>query len=136
MTTGVKTWHSLNEFGSEDLTDPAEKNIFPDMSKLWPEWHKRAACLNKADDTLFFGEPKNGVYQPSGIKEAKAFCSRCPVFEECLRFALQNREAWGVWASTTNKERRLIFDGLDSGLFDLEEIVRDRLEDRDEQRGS
>jgi WhiB family transcriptional regulator, redox-sensing transcriptional regulator len=104
------------------------------MSKLWPEWHKQAKCLDYQDDTLFFGEPKDGVYQPSGIKKAKAICNDCPVFSECLRQALENREAWGIWASTTIKERSLIFDGLDGGLFTLDEIIADRLEARDEQR--
>jgi WhiB family redox-sensing transcriptional regulator len=104
-----------------------------DLRKLWPSWHANAACRGEPNDSIFFGEPRDGVYQPSGIKEAKAKCNSCPVFAECLRYALENREPWGIWASTTMRERALIFDGLDAGLFTLEEIIQDRLEARDEQ---
>lgn len=104
------------------------------MAKMWPAWHRDAKCLGTIDDTIFFGELKPESNGPTGIKAAKAFCNNCPVFTECLRHALTNREAWGIWASTTIKERQLIFDGLDSGLFTLEEIIADREEARDEQR--
>lgn len=103
------------------------------MSKLWPSWHREASCLGSPDDVLFFGAAKDGIYRPASIKTAQQICDGCPVFTECLRFALEEREAWGIWASTTMRERKVILDMLDNGLVTLEEIVTDREEARDER---
>jgi WhiB family redox-sensing transcriptional regulator len=40
--------------------------------------------------------------------EAKALCDRCPVRPECLRWALDHDEVYGVWAGTTGYERSLM----------------------------
>lgn len=128
-----RTWKSLNTFG-EDLSPLTDDKKYPDMSKMWPDWHTRAKCLGNIDDTLFFGAPRDGVYQPSAIKDAQDICDTCPVFTECLRTALTRREPWGIWASTTVRERTAIYDGIDNGHFSLEEIVKDREEARDERR--
>jgi WhiB family redox-sensing transcriptional regulator len=40
-------------------------------------------------------------------KDAKAVCAACPVKEQCLEYALTNRE-YGVWGGTTEAERRRI----------------------------
>ncbi len=134
VPTDNRIWISLDNFQQDEKVSPLDPPKYPDMSKLWPDWHRLASCVGQPNDSIFFGEPQNGVYQPSGIKAAKAMCNSCAVFEECLRYALENRETWGIWASTTNRERVLIFDGMDAGHFSLEEIIRDRLEARDEQR--
>lgn len=125
---------SLDAFDQEIMPDDIDPKKYPNMDRLWPEWHKSATCLGVVDDVLFFGATQNGVYKSSAIKEAKKFCAQCPVFAECLRYALTNRESWGIWASTTVRERERIYDGLDTGLFTLEEIIEDRLEERDEHR--
>jgi hypothetical protein len=36
---------------------------------------------------------------------AKALCSGCPVATQCLTYALDNNEMWGVWGGTTANER-------------------------------
>lgn len=128
-----KTWIPLTSFG-EDSSPVRDENRYPDVSKLWPRWHAQAACLGNVDDVLFFGAPRNGKYQPSAIRTAQEICDTCPVFRECLTHALEQRESWGIWASTTMRERQAIFDGLDNGHFSLEEIIRDREEARDERR--
>lgn len=130
--TESRTWISLNDFGEESSLLKRERR-YPDMSKLWPTWHAAAACLGNIDDVIFFGAPKNGVYQPAAIKEAQSICDSCPVFTECLRHALEQRETWGIWASTTIKERKVIQDGIDNGHFTVEEIIKDREEARDER---
>jgi len=48
---------------------------------------------------LFFSE------QLDDIARAKAFCSACPVREECFEAALGRREPYGVWGG------RLFFKG-------------------------
>ena len=41
-------------------------------------------------------------------KQAKAVCKRCPITDECLRWALDNRERYGIWGGKSEYERRLI----------------------------
>lgn len=60
------------------------------------DWRDRAACQS-ADPTLFFS---------AHVAAAKAVCADCPVVEDCLRYALDNREPIGVWGGLTVEERR------------------------------
>lgn len=40
--------------------------------------------------------------------EAREICNRCPVKEQCLQHALDNKERWGMWGGTTPIERRRV----------------------------
>ena len=40
--------------------------------------------------------------------KAKAICNVCPVNAECLEFALEIREPYGIWGSLTETERRQV----------------------------
>lgn len=63
---------------------------------------EEGACRG-VNPALFFperGEAHNG--------EAVKVCSRCVVKAECLDWALDNRERWGVWGGTTEPVRRLL----------------------------
>lgn len=37
---------------------------------------------------------------------AKSVCQGCPVRAECLSFALENRERYGVWGGLSERDRR------------------------------
>lgn len=39
---------------------------------------------------------------------AKRFCNLCPVQEECLEYALETRQQWGIWGGKSTRERRII----------------------------
>lgn len=39
-------------------------------------------------------------------QKAKAICSVCSVKDECLEFALEIREPYGIWGGLTEMERR------------------------------
>lgn len=39
-------------------------------------------------------------------QKAKAICQVCPVKQECLEFALEIREPYGIWGGLTETERR------------------------------
>jgi len=39
---------------------------------------------------------------------AKTLCDGCPVATQCLTYALDNDEQWGVWGGTTANERAAI----------------------------
>ena len=52
------------------------------------------------DPEVFF--PDRG----ESLAPAKAICADCIVRDECLEYALDNRERFGVWGGTSERERR------------------------------
>lgn len=62
-----------------------------------PNWMRQAACLNE-DPDMFFEKP--------GEEHAKAICRDCPVYIECLEYALAERIEFGVWGGLNPVERR------------------------------
>ncbi|MEU2789932.1 WhiB family transcriptional regulator [Streptomyces sp. NPDC007100] len=68
------------------------------------EWWQRAACLDE-DPELFFPV---GVTGPAAQQhaDAKAVCHRCPVAAECLDWALETGQNYGIWGGTDEEERR------------------------------
>ena len=70
------------------------------------DWAEKARCP-ETDPEAFFPE-KGG-----STKEAKKVCQRCPVTKECLQWALDNDERFGVWGGLSERERRRLQRGLD-----------------------
>lgn len=64
-------------------------------------WQEYSNCLG-VDPDLFF--PERGA----STKEAKAVCRGCVVREDCLEYALQNGEKFGIWGGMSERERRRI----------------------------
>lgn len=64
-----------------------------------PEWADRSLC-SQVDNDIFFPE-KGG-----SSREAKAICATCPVRAECLTYALDNDERFGIWGGLSERERR------------------------------
>jgi WhiB family transcriptional regulator, redox-sensing transcriptional regulator len=62
-------------------------------------WMESARCLD-ADPEAFFPE-KGG-----STREAKRICGQCEVREECLEYALENDERFGIWGGMSERERR------------------------------
>ncbi|MBA8810032.1 WhiB family redox-sensing transcriptional regulator [Promicromonospora sukumoe] len=69
----------------------------PDDSLLG--WQERALCA-QTDPEAFFPE-KGG-----STREAKKVCSGCEVRAECLDYALENDERFGIWGGLSERERR------------------------------
>lgn len=66
------------------------------------DWRLRSKCsrLTIADsDKLFFSKGRTS-------KKAKEFCKDCPVLSECLALSLTSDNSVGVWAGTSERERR------------------------------
>ena len=40
--------------------------------------------------------------------KAKAICSVCPVKDDCLEFAVEIKEPYGIWGGLTETERRQV----------------------------
>lgn len=62
-------------------------------------WKDDAVC-NQTDPEAFF--PDRG----GSTRAAKAVCLGCAVRLECLNFALDNSERYGVWGGLSERERR------------------------------
>jgi hypothetical protein len=66
-------------------------------------WHENAEC----------GKPKNAEYiknffanKAAQQYQAKKLCSICPVRKECLKWALETKQVWGIWGGLDYKEIR------------------------------
>lgn len=62
-------------------------------------WADRAKCLVAEPETFF---PEKG----GSTREAKKICTDCPVKAECLEYALENDERFGIWGGLSERERR------------------------------
>lgn len=62
-------------------------------------WQERALCA-QTDPEAFFPE-KGG-----STREAKRVCASCEVRAECLSYALENDERFGIWGGLSERERR------------------------------
>ena len=84
-----------------DLLAVATAPGAPDLSADEGErrWQERANCLG-VDPDLFF--PERGA----STREAKAVCGSCEVRAECLEYALDHAEKFGIWGGLSERERR------------------------------
>lgn len=72
-------------------------------------WRRLAAC--RGEDSTYYFAPS--YFEKRGEKlareaVAKRICAACPVRRPCLEYALQTREAHGVWGGLNETERRAI----------------------------
>jgi WhiB family redox-sensing transcriptional regulator len=69
-------------------------------------WREYAECRNE-DPDLFF---PTGTTGPAVMQTelAKSVCRRCPVQEQCLRWAMGTEQTSGIWGGTTETERRAL----------------------------
>lgn len=66
------------------------------------EWRDQAACRD-LDTSLFF--PEHGTSHHK-IDQARAVCQSCPVIDDCLNYALDNHERFGIWGGLSERQRR------------------------------
>lgn len=67
------------------------------------EWHEDAECA----------KPKNAEHlnsffanKPAQQYQAKKLCGICPVRKECVKWALDEKQLWGIWGGLDYKEIR------------------------------
>lgn len=74
-------------------------------------WRHRGACRSK-DPELFYGPDGEGVNAyKRRVRAAKRVCFGCPIRDECLAWALETGERYGVWGGMTERERQRIASG-------------------------
>ena len=76
--------------GIEDAEDASWEDV---------GWQDRALCA-QTDPEAFFPE-KGG-----STREAKKVCRGCEVRAECLEYALEHDERFGIWGGLSERERR------------------------------
>lgn len=70
-----------------------------------PAWMAEAPCA-QTDPEAFFPE-KGGTAAPG-----KKVCRDCPVRAECLDYALEHDERFGVWGGLSERERRRLKNAI------------------------
>ncbi|WP_314732519.1 WhiB family transcriptional regulator [Microbacterium sp. Marseille-Q6965] len=80
-----------------DLGVPGVRQPADDDNAL--AWQSDALCA-QTDPEAFFPE-KGG-----STRDAKRICASCEVRAECLEYALQNDERFGIWGGLSERERR------------------------------
>ena len=85
---------------SPETVNPYESRVKQEI-RDGAEWQDYGNCLG-VDPDLFF--PERGA----STREAKEVCRGCVVIEQCLEFALENGEKFGIWGGLSERERRRI----------------------------
>ena len=67
-------------------------------------WQADSLCA-QTDPEAFFPE-KGG-----STRDAKRICASCEVRAECLEYALENDERFGIWGGLSERERRKLRKG-------------------------
>lgn len=86
-------------------------------SMEWPDppaWQQRAACRTTRDPEKWFPD-RNEPVEP-----AKVVCRRCPVRNECRRYALANKLTHGIWGGLSEHERRNLAEERNAVMVDLD----------------
>ena len=68
-------------------------------------WQDLALCAETDPDAFF---PETG----GSAEEAKRICRSCKVRAECLAYALERGEGFGIWGGLTTQERRELRRGI------------------------
>jgi WhiB family redox-sensing transcriptional regulator len=76
-----------------------------------PRWKLQGLCTQSDPEHWFPDHDGDGTARRSGDEvgrpgmSAKAICKRCPVVNECLQWALEQKEQHGIWGGMTTRER-------------------------------
>lgn len=72
------------------------------------KWFGPHVCDQDCDgpDGCMAGKSEQGRF--ARIKAAKAVCEECPVREQCLDWAVETNQEFGVWGGKTERERAVI----------------------------
>lgn len=100
----------VSDDGGEATTERPRLSLVVDgfdelFENIEDQWQERALCA-QTDPEAFFPE-KGG-----STREAKRICLGCEVKDECLEYALQNDERFGIWGGLSERERRRLKRGI------------------------
>jgi WhiB family transcriptional regulator, redox-sensing transcriptional regulator len=72
-------------------------------------WQEEASCRD-LDPEMFFIEAHTAETRQDKAA-AIAVCNACPVAAECLAYALEHDERYGIWGGTSAADRRMMKRG-------------------------
>lgn len=86
---------------------PVDQLLTPEITDAL--WRQKAACL-PLPAVLFFGMDDNEspLERRAREEQAKRICAICEVRSECLQFAVETREPYGIWGGLTEIERKAL----------------------------
>ncbi|MCA1188706.1 MULTISPECIES: WhiB family transcriptional regulator [Saccharopolyspora] len=93
---------NLVQWGDRQESETTDADVLAQLFELGEpeqEWQERALCA-QTDPEAFFPE-KGG-----STREAKRICAGCEVRSECLEYALEHDERFGIWGGLSERERR------------------------------
>lgn len=93
---------NLVQWGDPQESETTDADVLAQLFELGEpeqEWQERALCA-QTDPEAFFPE-KGG-----STREAKRICAGCEVRSECLEYALEHDERFGIWGGLSERERR------------------------------
>lgn len=121
-TYSLDDW--LAETGQIVPDADSQRWVSYNLDDLYPEWQNRAHCSGVGVD-YYFGDDDQQMMSIGERRRASKLCEVCPVFKECLTWALTVREEYGIWAGTSGMIRRRIFKMVDNGEITVPEVVED-----------
>lgn len=69
-------------------------------------WQDDSACRSEDPELFFHPSNERGSRKSRRIEAAKAVCAQCDVRQQCLDYALRNKEEFGTWGGQSEDERR------------------------------
>ena len=78
---------------------------FLDGIAAMPAWYAKANCVGTDPESFF---PDKG----GSASDARRVCVQCPVRKQCLQWALDTDERYGVYGGLTERERRDLKHGI------------------------
>ena len=103
----------------------SERWVSYNISDLYPDWQSKAHCAGVGVSYYFGDDDEQPTMSIRQVRAASKLCEVCPVYVECLTWALSVREEYGVWASTSGRVRRRIFKMVDNGEVSVAQVVED-----------
>ena len=67
------------------------------------DWIEKAACQGKGNE-LFFSDSTFRTVNKKMIEQAKNVCRTCSVSADCLAYAINEDERFGIWGGYSSKE--------------------------------
>lgn len=125
------SWQTFDDFYSTTASgrslplQDSDRFVSYHLEDLWPEWQEQGRCLGVGNDYFFGDEDEQPTMNIKQIRQAAKLCDVCPVFRECLRHSLEQKEEYGVWASTSGRVRRKIFRMIEAGEVTVDEVIED-----------
>ncbi len=76
------------------------------------DWQMSGACRGQNAELFFNPDNERGRSKRIREASAKAVCAQCPVVAQCLEWALEVGEPYGIWGGKSPAERHELRGGV------------------------